>query len=100
MIPAIIDKRRNSWHRGTPEAAPQTPAKRRTWARTRSHRQRGALAVEVAVVAPIVFFITLGIIDVGRCLMVVHLLNDAAQLGCRAVIIEGQTTARITKVVV
>lgn len=63
-------------------------------------RRRGTLAVEVAVVAPLVFFITLGIIDIGRCLMVIHLLNNAAQLGCRAGIIEGQTTAGIKSVVV
>src|SRR5438270_6818877 len=65
----------------------------------RSRRRPGALAVELAVVSPIVFFITLSIIDVARCIMVVHLLNNAAQLGCRAGIIEGQTTANIQTVV-
>jgi Flp pilus assembly protein TadG len=66
----------------------------------RSCRRRGALTVELAVVAPIVFFIVLGIIDVGRCLMVTHLLNNAAQAGCRAGIVEGQSSSDIKKAVV
>lgn len=65
-----------------------------------SRNRRGGLTVELAVVAPIVFLIILGIIEVGRGLMVVHLLNDAAQAGCRQGIIEGKSTSDIkTKVV-
>src|SRR5437879_11226223 len=52
-------------------------------AERRSRRRRGAAAVELAIAAPVVFFITLGIVDVGRCLIVIHLLNNAPQLGCR-----------------
>jgi Flp pilus assembly protein TadG len=65
-----------------------------------SSRRPGATTVELAVATPIVFFIALGIIDVGRSLMVIHLLNNAAQLGCRAGIVEGKTTANIKQVVV
>jgi hypothetical protein len=71
----------------------------RQLAGTKSCRRRGAAVVELAIAAPVVFFITMGIIDVARCLMVVHLLNNAAQLGCRAGIVEGQTTAKIKNVV-
>jgi Flp pilus assembly protein TadG len=54
----------------------------------------------MAVVAPIVFLIILGIIEISRGILVVHLLNNAAQEGCRAGIIEGQSTSNIKSVVV
>ncbi len=56
--------------------------------------------VEVAVVAPIALTIILGIIEVGRGIMVIHLLNNAAQAGARSGIIEGKSTANIKSVVV
>jgi Flp pilus assembly protein TadG len=62
-------------------------------------RRRGATTVELAVVAPILFAVILGIFEVGRGLMVIHLLNNAAQAGCRAGIIEGKSTANIKTVV-
>jgi Flp pilus assembly protein TadG len=60
----------------------------------------GATTVEMAVVAPFVFLIILGIIEAARGIMVVHLLNNAAQAGCRTGIIEGKSTAAIQTVVV
>jgi Flp pilus assembly protein TadG len=68
--------------------------------RRRLGKRPGATTVEFAVVAPFVILIILGIIEVGRGLMVIHLLNNAAMAGCRAGIIEGQTTANIQSVVV
>jgi Flp pilus assembly protein TadG len=76
---------RNLWQR------PLTPKVR---------KPTGAVTVELAAVAPFVFFIILGIIEIGRGLMVIHLLNNAAQAGCRAGILEGQSTAKIKAVVV
>jgi Flp pilus assembly protein TadG len=58
-------------------------------------QRRGASSVELAFVAPILFLIILGIFEVGRGLMVVHLLNNAAQAGCRTGIIEGKSTDNI-----
>jgi Flp pilus assembly protein TadG len=58
-------------------------------------RRRGATAVEMAIVSPIVFTLFLGIIEVARALMVIHLLNNAALAGCRTGIIEGQSTSAI-----
>jgi Flp pilus assembly protein TadG len=66
----------------------------------KSRIRRGATTVEVAVVAPIVFAIILGIIELGRGLMVIHMLNNAAQAGARTGIIEGKSTANIKSVVV
>jgi Flp pilus assembly protein TadG len=64
-----------------------------------SRQRRAATVVEFAVVCPAVFFIILGIIEVGRGLMVIHLLNNASQAGCRVGIIPGKTTDDITTAV-
>ena len=65
-----------------------------------SKKRRGAAAVEMAVISPFLVLILFGIIELGRGFMVVHLLNNAAESGCRAGIIEGQTTANIQTVTV
>jgi Flp pilus assembly protein TadG len=65
----------------------------------RRHKRWGATTVELAVVSPIVFTIILGVFEFSRGLMVIHLLNNAAQAGCRTGIIEGKSTANIKKVV-
>lgn len=62
-------------------------------------KRSGATTVEFAVLAPILFALILGIIEIGRGLMVVHLLTNAARQGCRTGVIEGTTTAQITQVV-
>jgi Flp pilus assembly protein TadG len=67
--------------------------------RSTTSRHRGASIVELAFVAPVVFVLVLGIFEVGRGLLVIHLLNNAAQAGCRAGIVEGQSTANIRSVV-
>jgi Flp pilus assembly protein TadG len=61
--------------------------------------RRGASALEFAIVAPLFFVLILGIVEFGRCLMVQHLLNNAARYGCRVAIIEGKATADVTSTV-
>jgi Flp pilus assembly protein TadG len=55
--------------------------------------------VEFAVVAPVMFVLILGIVEFGRALMAMHLLTNAARQGCRAGIVEGQSTSQISTVV-
>lgn len=62
-------------------------------------RRRAASAVEFAVVSLVLFPMVLGIIEVGRALMVVHMLSCAAQRGCRAAIIEGHSDSDVLPVV-
>ena len=69
-----------------------------TPARPRPSR-RGAAAVEFAVVAPILFAVVLGIIEIGRGLMTIHMLNNAARAGCRVGVIEGKATSDISTTV-
>jgi Flp pilus assembly protein TadG len=65
-----------------------------------SSKRRAATAVEFAVIAPLLFLVFLGIIEVGRGLLVIHLLNNASEAGCRVGIVEGQNTANIKSAVV
>lgn len=72
---------------------------RRRRFRQPSHRRRGTTAVEFAFVGSIVFLMFFGILELGRALMVTHLLTNAARAGCRAGVVEGTTTASIKSVV-
>ena len=67
--------------------------------RRRDASRRGTTTVEFAFVAPVVFILFFGVVELGRGLMVVHLLTNAARAGCRAGIIEGVSTTTITNTV-
>ena len=56
----------------------------------------GAAAVEFAAVGSIFFVLVMGIVEVGRALMVQHQLTYAARMGCRVGIIPGKSNADIT----
>ena len=47
--------------------------------------------VEFAIIAPVFFVFVLGLVELGRGLMVQHLLTNAARQGCRLGVIEGKT---------
>jgi Flp pilus assembly protein TadG len=57
--------------------------------------RRGATSVEFAFVAPILFAILLGMIELSRGLMVQHLITKAARQGCRLAVIEGKSNADV-----
>ena len=65
----------------------------------RRPRRSGASAVEFAFVAPIFFMLILGMIELGRGLMVRHMLTNAARQGCRVGILEGKGNADVTAAV-
>ena len=67
--------------------------------RRRRPSRRGASSVEFAVVAPVLFAVVLGIIEVGRGLMAIHMLNNAARACCRVGVIEGKATSDINTAV-
>src|SRR5689334_16768863 len=64
----------------------------------RSSRKRaGATAVEFAIVAPVMFLMIFGIIELGRVLMVMHMLSDVARDSARyAVVTEGSNQSSST----
>jgi Flp pilus assembly protein TadG len=68
--------------------------------RLRARNERlGATSVELALIIPVLLAAILGIIEVGRGLMAIHLLNNAAQAGCRTGIISGKATSDISTAV-
>jgi Flp pilus assembly protein TadG len=58
-------------------------------------RRRGVAAVEFAVIAILLVFLVLGLIEVSRGLMVNQVLSDAARSGCRVGCQSGKTNQDI-----
>ncbi len=65
----------------------------------RKHCRSGAVAVEMACVLPIFIIIIMGGIEVGRGVMVRHVLEEAARAGCRVAVMEGATLGDVEKIV-
>ena len=59
----------------------------------------GTAAVEFAVVAPVFFLFALGIIEIGRAMMVQTVMTNAAQLGARAGALNGAQASDVTTAV-
>jgi Flp pilus assembly protein TadG len=57
--------------------------------------RRGASAVEFALIAPFLAALVLGMIEIGRGLMVKETLSDAAQKACRTAALPGKTSANV-----
>lgn len=57
----------------------------------RAHARRATAAVEFAIVAPIFLLFIMGIVEMGRVMMVQNVLISAARDGARAAIISGAT---------
>jgi len=72
--------------------------------RTRRHRdlssgsRRGAAAVEMALVLPVFVAVTLGMIELGRGIMVAQLMTNAAREAARTAIIDGSTDTSVANV--
>jgi len=61
----------------------------------RKHR-RGSAVVEFAVVAPVFFAFTLGMIEIGRAVMVQQILTTASREGARQAVLDGATQSAVT----
>jgi Flp pilus assembly protein TadG len=62
----------------------------------RPRKRRGAAAAEFAVLAPVLFAILLGTLEMGRAMMAKSLLNDAARKACRTAILPNGANSAIT----
>lgn len=63
-----------------------------------SKNRRGAAAVEMALVLPVFVTVTLGMIELGRGIMVAQLMTNAAREAARTAIIDGSTDASVANV--
>ncbi|WP_129788416.1 TadE/TadG family type IV pilus assembly protein [Promicromonospora panici] len=61
--------------------------------RTRGHRERGAAAVEFALVLPILLLLIFGIVEIGRAYYVQTTLSAAAREGVRVMALQNDTAA-------
>jgi len=57
--------------------------------------RRGAAATEFAIVAPVFLLLVIGILELGRALMVQQVLINASRVGARQAITLGATTAEV-----
>lgn len=55
----------------------------------------GVSTVEFAIIAPVFVLFVLGVIEIGRGLMVVSLLNNSARAGCRVGVLDGSSDTDI-----
>ena len=59
-------------------------------------RRRGTAAVEMALTLPLLISAVLGIVEVGRGIMVSQILETAARNGARLAINQGSTNSQVT----
>ena len=76
----------------TPEFALERPA-------GQPAKRRGSSAVEFAVVAPLLLLFLFGALELGRAVMVQHMLQEAAQAGCRLYAVSDATQADATAII-
>lgn len=62
-------------------------------------KQRGAAAVEFAVVAPVFVLLIFGMIEYGRMVMVQQMLTNASREGARRAVLEGASESDVQQVV-
>lgn len=66
--------------------------------KTRETR-KGAALVEMALVLPIFFAVTLGIVEFGRAMMVGQLVTNAAREGARIAVLDGSSNGQVVDVI-
>jgi Flp pilus assembly protein TadG len=70
-------------------------AKLEKFCRLCRRRQRGAAAVEFAIVAPIFFLMIFGMIEFGRMVMVQQIITNASREGARIGVLDGTTGSQV-----
>lgn len=66
--------------------------------RTNAKDRLGAAAVEMALVLPVFVTVILGIIEIGRAVMVGQLVTSAAHEAARAAVLDGSTNSSVSDV--
>ena len=63
--------------------------------RNRLVNRCGAAAVEFAIVAPVFFLLVIGMVEVGRAMMVQQVLINASRVGARQAVTAGATASAV-----
>jgi Flp pilus assembly protein TadG len=58
--------------------------------------RQGLACLEMAVVAPVLVFLTIGMLEMARGMMVKEILTDAARKGCRTGILPNASNTSVT----
>ena len=72
---------------------------RRSGRNKRSTKRRGVAAVEFAIVAPVFFLLIIGIVEIGRAMMVQQVLINASRVGARRAITLSSTEQAVVDAV-
>jgi Flp pilus assembly protein TadG len=72
-----------------------TTIRRHTGRHSHSQRRRGAAAVEFAMILPVFFTVIMGMIEVGRGIMVSQILENAARNAARMAILDNTANATV-----
>ena len=62
----------------------------------RKESRRGATTVEMAMVLPVFVMSVLGVIEIGRAMMLVQVLEDAARTGVRMAVLSNTSNTQVT----
>ncbi len=57
--------------------------------------RRGAAAVEFAIIAPLFFLLILGMVEIGRAVMVQQIITNASREGARLAVLPGENNANV-----
>ena len=71
----------------------------RSRVRARRSLRGGVAAVEFALVAPLFFLLVIGVIEIGRALMVQQVLINASRVGARRAVMMSSSVAAVTNAV-
>ncbi len=77
------------------DEGPKRPIKLERVSRLCRKHRRGAAAVEFAIVAPLFFLLIMGMIEIGRGVMVQQIITNASREGARLAVLPGSTTAEV-----
>ena len=75
------------------------PSVRRSGAAKRNRKRRGVAAVEFAMVAPVFFLLVIGIVEIGRAMMVQQVLINASRVGARRAVTLSSTEQAVIDIV-
>ena len=77
------------------DAGPKHPFKLEKSSRMCRKHRRGAAAVEFAIIAPVFFLLILGMIEIGRGVMVQQIITNASREGARLAVLPGTTSQEV-----